>query len=76
MDSTREISIQELRELFADGIIGQLEFRSWLERLFPDFAEVRNPELDGMIRERAKEYERLIKRQRDLAFRRPDDGDN
>lgn len=42
-------TFHELRNAPPIGAIGLLEFRDLLAALFPEFADVRNPEIDGLI---------------------------
>ena len=50
----KNLSFEEAMSLFDKGLVGTIEFRNWLARMYPDFATVRDSDVDDDIRSMAK----------------------
>ncbi len=51
----KKVIVGVLIDLRAAGAIGLLEMRRWIEKLFPEFATIRDTELDEYLREVASQ---------------------
>lgn len=47
-------TVEEMERFFLSGIVGTKELRGWLERVDPDFAAVRDADVDAEIARLAK----------------------
>lgn len=71
MDSDQDarmnpLTLDDLRNLHNEGVIGLIEFRNWLQELYPEFGEIRDADVDAEIEEDAAEEIRLKRRYRAL----------
>lgn len=60
-----EITIADMLSLFGHRLIGEIEFRNWLEELYPSFSKARRNDIDEWLEE---EGDRLAQEQKARAY--------
>lgn len=59
-EHTDRPTVEQMRQLYIDGVIGTKELRAWLSKKDEDFANVRDPHVDNMIDDIARKREEAI----------------
>jgi hypothetical protein len=73
-------AVEAIILLYREEMLGKIEARSWIAKIFPEFDEVRDADVDAMLTEQAEIISsqlQLQKRETELRFRQmnnPDDG--
>lgn len=59
-DKQPSLTFEEAKEIFEKGVMGTVEFRNWLARAFPDFAAIRDNDVDRDIQNIAELRQKRI----------------